>query len=134
MAISAEHTLRRRSRLAHVRAGAAGLHSMTLEPQGRPSPMRCHRSRSRLNMNTRANAERSDTAMELEHLHALVCEIERLTQRSLAERGEVVTLAWLRGIVHRVEHLETAWRNTLPSTPKTTPEQQRRGYDLADSA
>jgi hypothetical protein len=53
--------------------------------------------------------------MELEHLQALVCEIEGLAQRSLAERGEVVTLAWLRGIVHRVEHLETSWRNTLPS-------------------
>ena len=85
-------------------------------------------------MNTRANTERSDAAMELEHLQALVCEIESLAQRSLAERGEVVTLAWLRGIVHRVEHLETAWRNTLPSTPKTTPEQQRRGYDTANSA
>jgi hypothetical protein len=79
-------------------------------------------------MNTRANAERSDTATELEHLQALVCEIESLAQRSLAERGEVVTLAWLRGIVHRVEHLETAWRNTLPSTPKTTPEQQPARY------
>lgn len=32
MAISAEHTLRRRSRLPQVRA-ARGPHSMTLEPQ-----------------------------------------------------------------------------------------------------
>jgi len=72
--------------------------------------------------------------MELEHLQALVCEIESLAQRSLEERGEVVTLAWLRRIVHRVEHLETSWHNTLSSTPKTAPEQQRRGYDTADSA
>jgi len=77
--------------------------------------------------------ERSDAAMELAHLQAVVCEIGGLVQRSLAERGEVVTLAWLRRIVHRVEHLETAWRNTLPSTPKTTPEQQRRCYDTAHS-
>jgi hypothetical protein len=66
-------------------------------------------------MNTRANAERSDAAMELEHLQALVCEIGSLAQRSLAERGEVVTLAWLRGIVYWVEHLETSWRSTVPS-------------------
>jgi len=73
--------------------------------------------------------ERSDAAKELEHLKAVVCEIGNMAQRSLAERGEAVTLAWLRRIVQRVEHLEAAWRKTLPVTPKPTPEQQRRRDD-----
>jgi len=74
-----------------------------------------------------------DTAMELEHLKAVFSEIGSLAQRSLAERGEVVTLAWLRRIAYRVEHLETAWRKTLPSTPKAMPEQRRRRDDPADA-
>ena len=70
--------------------------------------------------------------MELEHLQAVFSEIGNLAQRSLAERGEVVTLAWLRRIACRVEHLESAWGKTLPSTPKT-PEHRRRRDDTADA-
>ena len=71
-----------------------------------------------------------DVSFELERLRVAVHEIGVLAERSAIERGQGVTLAWLRRFTHVVERLEARWRDSMP--PRR-PAPQRRRDDVARS-
>lgn len=73
----------------------------------------------------------ADVALELSQLRAAVNRLGDLAERSEAEHGYVITLAWLRRITHEVDRLDACWRGSLPA-PAPTP--NRRRNDAAPRA
>ena len=62
-----------------------------------------------------------DAAAEIERLRSAIDRLDALASKSLAQVGDLVTLAWLRRITHTIDHLQASWQRALPPPQPLAP-------------